>query len=298
MHTHPARRLWITLETLHDVAYFAKGVRPAGIALGLKGFWMTYFAFRAAPLGPVGPAVVVATFAGFHPAMVARALPDAWSRTTPEACVQARAAVSTAALRDAGVDAAGCGRAATLLGPVAAAADPTGRPLFAANAALEPPGDPVGRLWQLTTTLREHRGDGHIAALVAEGVSGLEAHLLQVSRGRYPDALMRQARGWPEDEWAAAAETLRGRGLLTPDTAPKLTDAGHGLLDTIESRSDERAWTGGLSRLGERGVDEVVALLLSSVRAVVAAGILPDVNPTGLPYPADPPSDGRAASGR
>ena len=86
MGTHPARRLWAALEPLHDVVYFADGVRPAGIALGLRGFWMTYFAFRAAPLGPVPAPPVVAVFAGFHPAMVAKALPDAWSRTTPAAC--------------------------------------------------------------------------------------------------------------------------------------------------------------------------------------------------------------------
>src|SRR5262245_56028732 len=100
---------------------------------------MTYFAFRAAPLGPVPAGPVVAAFAGFQPAMVAKALPDAWSRTTPQACLEARERVSAAALRDAGA----CDRAAAILGPVAAAADPTGRPLFAANAAVAPPGDPL-----------------------------------------------------------------------------------------------------------------------------------------------------------
>ena len=73
MGTHPARRLWAVLEPLQDVVYFADSVRPAGIALGLKGFWMTYFAFRAAPLGPVPAGPVVAAFAGFQPAMVANA---------------------------------------------------------------------------------------------------------------------------------------------------------------------------------------------------------------------------------
>jgi hypothetical protein len=57
------------------------------------------------------------------------------------------------------------------------------------------------------------------------------------------------------------------------------------VLEAIEARTDERAWTGGLALLGERGADEVVALLQPSVRAVVASGILPEVNPTGLPYP-------------
>ncbi len=285
MRTHPARRLWATLETLHEVTYFAEGVRPAGIALGLKGFWMTYFAFRAAPLGPVPAGPVVAAFGGFCPAMVARALPDSWSRTTPQACLDARADVSIAALREAGADSAACERAASLLGPVAAAADPTGRPLFAANAALQPPDDAVGRLWQLATTLREHRGDGHIAALVTEGITGLQAHLLQVADGRFAEALIGQARGWPEDEWAAAAESLRSLGLLTPGATPALTPAGRAVLEAVEAHTDERAWTGGLSLLGEQGAEEVIELLRPSVRAVVASGMLPEPNPTGVPYP-------------
>ncbi len=126
MPAHPARRLWAALETLHDVTYFAPEVRPAGMAQGLKGFWMTYFAWRAAPLGPVPAAPVVAMFAGFHPGTVARALPEAWSRTTPQACLAARAAVSAAALRDVGADPEACGRAAAMLAPVAAAADSNG----------------------------------------------------------------------------------------------------------------------------------------------------------------------------
>jgi helix-turn-helix protein len=283
--THPARRLWATLETLHDVTYFADGVRPAGMALGLRGFWMTYFAFRAAPLGPVPAGPVVATFAGFCPAMVAKALPDSWSRTTPRACLETRATVSTTALLKAGADPGACDRAAGLLGPVVAAADPTGRPLFAANAALPLPGDGVGRLWQVATTLREHRGDGHVAALVTAGISGLEAHLLQVADGRFPEAVIRQARGWPDEDWAAAGEALRGRGLLAPDQAPALTDAGRAVLDAIEEHTDERAWTGGLSALGEQGVEEVIDLLRPSVRAVIDSGMLPEANPAGLTYP-------------
>ena len=94
MSSAAARRLWWTLEPLHDVVYFAPGVREAGVGLGLRGFWMTYFAWRAAPLGPVPAAPVVAMFAGFHPGTVARALPEAWSRTTPQACLRARSKVA------------------------------------------------------------------------------------------------------------------------------------------------------------------------------------------------------------
>lgn len=278
---HPARRLWSSLEPLHDVVYFAPTVRDVGKAVGLRGYWMTYFAFRAAPLGPVEAGPVVATFAGFEPSMVAKALPDAWSRSTPERCLAARLEVSAAALREIGVDSSACATAVSALAPVLADADRTGRPLYAANAALTLPSDPVEALWQLATTLREHRGDGHVAALVACGISGLEALLLQVGLGRFPDELMRSVRGWSEAEWAAAADGLRQRGLLAGDGS--LTQAGRDLLADVEERTDAASWNGGLAALGADGVDRVVAALRESVVALWSSGVLPEVSPTGLP---------------
>ena len=78
------RRAWLALEAVHAVTYFAPESRAALADLGLRGFWMGYFAGRAAPLGPVGPGVVEATFFNFHPAMVRRAIPDAWTFASPE----------------------------------------------------------------------------------------------------------------------------------------------------------------------------------------------------------------------
>ncbi len=49
--THPARRIWRYLETLHAVSYFAPECTAAMKDLGLKGFWMGYFAGRGAPFG-------------------------------------------------------------------------------------------------------------------------------------------------------------------------------------------------------------------------------------------------------
>ena len=134
--------------------------------------------------------------------------------------------------------------------------------------------------------------------MVSEGITGLEAHLLQAAAGRFPQAVIRQVRGWSEGEWSVAADALCARGLLSrdgtaspdsaaaPDDSLSLTPAGRAVLDTIEARTDERAWTGGLAVLGERGVEEVLALLRPSARAVAASGMLPDINPTGVPYPA------------
>jgi hypothetical protein len=281
--SHPARRLWFVLEPLHDVVYFTPEVREAGIGLGLRGYWMTYFAFRAAPLGSIGAAPVAAMFAGFAPTMVAKALPDAWSRTTPSACLGARIRVSVDALRRLNVDPGGAARAAALLSPAVEGADHTGRPLFAANASLAPYDDPLADLWQVTASLREHRGDGHVAALAAAGVSGLEAHLLQVAKGTFTEGAIRSARGWTDQEWKAAAERLRDRGLLGAGPVPVLTPAGRNLLDDVESRTDEAAWSGALAVLGEQGVEAVEGLLEPAVAAVRASGMLPDVSPTGLP---------------
>ena len=283
MAIHPARRLWQTLETLHDVAYFAPEVRDVGIATGLKGYWMTYFAFRAAPLGPVGAPAVIASFANFNPEMVSRAIPDAWSRATPEQCLAARATVTTAALRGIGVDPAAAGRAVELLAPALKRLDVTGRPLAAANAALPVPTDPVGALWQTTATLREHRGDGHTAALVAAGVSGLESHLLQAAAGRFSGKLMRTVRGWSEEDWSKTDARLRDRGLLAGSDKATLTDSGWAALDEVEAHTDRAAWSGGLAILGEDGVADVVDVLAPAVDAMWASGIIPDINPTGLP---------------
>ena len=192
---HPARRLWQALETLHAVIYFAPSVREASAAAGLRGFWMAYFAFRSAPLGPVRHGPVTALFAGFRPSMVARALPDAWGYVEPAGCVALRVEAATHALRAAGVDEAACGEVTDRLATVLEQLDPTGRPLAAANADLPMPDDPVARLWQTATTLREHRGDGHVAAIVGAGLSGLEAHVLQARRSGIDPGDLQAARG-------------------------------------------------------------------------------------------------------
>jgi hypothetical protein len=289
MTEHPARRLWLSIETLHDVVYFAPEIRGAGTALGLRGFWMTYFAFRAAPLGSVGPDPVVAAFAGFEPGMVAKSLHDAWSRTTPQACIAARCEVSASVLGGLGVDGAACGRAVALLAGAVASADRTGRALFAANAAIPLADNGVEALWQVATSLREHRGDGHVAALVSAGISGLEAHVLQVAAGRMPKDAIIAARGWSGDDWAAAVGRLAERDLVSDDPLG-LTERGHGCLYEIEAATDNSAFVGALLPLGEHGVDEVVSILAPSVDAVRRSGVLPAFNPTGLK--SEPPPAG------
>src|SRR5262245_9038111 len=168
-----ARMMWTLYEPVHAVTYFSPEARAAFEAAGLRGFWRGYFAGRAAPLGPVGAAPVVAAFFNFSPAMVARAVPDVWCRAAPEVVLKARADGARAALRrlSGNLPDAVVAEAADQLTVAASRIGYEGRVLAAANAALPAPAEPVDRLWQAATTLREHRGDGHVAALVAAGLS-------------------------------------------------------------------------------------------------------------------------------
>ena len=182
-----ARRLYDRFEPIHAVTYFAPEARAAMDGFGFRGFWMGYFAARSAPLGQVAPEVVTALFYNFAPARVARALPAAWEIAPPLAVVQAREAAAVAALRRYGLtDDENVRTAAQLAGSAIQQASVVGRALFAANLALPWPTEPLAALWHATTLLREHRGDGHIAALVAEGVSGRESNVLQCAAGACP----------------------------------------------------------------------------------------------------------------
>jgi hypothetical protein len=283
MPIHPARRLWATLETLHAVTYFAPEVADAGRAIGLKGFWQTYFAFRAAPLGAVGPEAVVAIFAGFHPQMVGRALPAAWERAAPARCLEARRLVSASSLRQAGVSDAMAASVVAPLERAVARLDVTGRPLGAANMTVARGLSPVEDLWQLATVVREHRGDGHVAALVGAGLSGVEAHLLQTPAKGVPAQTIQRARGLSADDWTAAGRLLSERKLLAGEA---ITPAGQALLRGVEAKTDHLSWGGGLEAgLGEAGVADIVDRLKPAVEAVVATGWLTFPNPMGLPDP-------------
>jgi hypothetical protein len=95
-----SRRMWELMEPYHAVTYFAPESQQVCEALGAKGFWMSYFALRAAPLGPVPAEVVVATFYNFHPRKVAHAVPAAWEAASPADYLRAH----VAALLSGGLD--------------------------------------------------------------------------------------------------------------------------------------------------------------------------------------------------
>jgi hypothetical protein len=271
--------MWRLVEPIHAVTYFAPEALDAFARAGYRGFWMGYFAGRLAPLGPVGPQVGTAVCFGFAPSRVARALPDAWSFAPPADALEARLGGATAALRRVGGDTPGLEAAADLIWPAALHAATPGRVLAAANQALPRPDDPVGALWQAATTLREHRGDGHNAALVAAGLTPVQAHWLKIAAGESEDQALALSRGWPDDTWQRGRHELQVRGWLDPEG--RLTSEGHTARQVVEDETDAAAaspW----EHLGPGRTDALAELLTPLTDAVRQSGILPFPNPIGL----------------
>jgi hypothetical protein len=291
-----ARRLWPAYETYHAHIYFVPEAAEAYRELGLKGGWMGYFASRAAALGAASPGLVTAVFFNFHPAMVARALPDAWALAPPDEVLAARLRIADAALRRLiphHVGSAEEAEAAVLAREAAEAPALSGRPLFGALRSLPWPEAPHLQLWHACTLLREHRGDGHVAALTAVGLDGCEAHVTVAATGshslgggryssRIPRETLQSNRKWSDDDWAAAEDRLRSRGWLDDDGA--LTDEGRAGRTEAEARTDilaEEPWRA----LGAERTERLLELLTPMARAINDAGGVPVPNPVGVPAP-------------
>jgi hypothetical protein len=266
--------MWRTLEPYHGLVYFSRHAASAYATLSIEG-QASYFASRAAPLGPVPAEVVIATFYNFDPRLVHAAIPAAWHVTTPDAMVAARLSAIDAALREV------LGEDVLASDDMVAAADaarraaegctPDGRPLYAAHAALPWPDEPHLVLWHAVTLLREFRGDGHVAALVVAGIDPVEAlvtHGADLGTPVSADVLQR-TRGWADEDWAAACDRLRSRGWL--DAAAAFTAEGDAVRQRVEGMTDDLAmapWR----RLGEDACAELRATVRPWSRAIAESG--------------------------
>ncbi|MDX3588220.1 hypothetical protein OG920_02285 [Streptomyces europaeiscabiei] len=256
-----ARALHDVIEPYHAVLYYAPQVQEAFSDVGLKGMWRGYFGGRAAPLGPAPAAVVSALFHHFEPGLVARAVPSVWDAALPDDILAARLAGVDAALRallgDA-VDGTDVAEAASLAASAAAACGAPGRPLGAANAVLALPRAPHLALWQAATTLREYRGDGHVAALTHAEFDGVEALVTITAAGGEVRESIQARRGWTDEEWAEGERRLRTRGLL--DSAGDLTPGGRAARDAVEALTDRFA-SAPWNALGAQRAHRLYALL-------------------------------------
>jgi hypothetical protein len=153
-----------------------------------------------------------------------------------------------------------------------------GRTLFAANRGLPWPEEPLAALWHAATLLREHRGDGHVAALTAAGIHGREANVLQCAAGVVPRHVFSAARHYDEAEWAHVSAGLVDRGLL--DREGNLTTQGEAMRADVENRTDALALSA-YAVLDDQQLQQLLDALLPLTRAVLATGDIPEVTPIG-----------------
>ncbi len=265
-----ARRAWGTLETLHVPAFFAPEVAAAYEEFGVPATRAGYFAARASAFGPCGPELVVATFYVFAPQLVRAAVPAVWAAGTPEEWAAARRRGVATRLHDVLGD-PDVTEAVELAREACAGLTLAGRPVAAAWSAQPWPEEPLLQLWHAGLLLREHRGDGHVTALLSAGLDPVEA---LVTGGLASDSteFVRTTRGWTDEEWAAGVERLRARGLVDDDG---LTQAGRDLRDDVETVTDFLA-VEGWAHLGEQRLERLVELVTPLREQVLASGTLPD----------------------
>jgi hypothetical protein len=266
-----ARRLFELVEPIGVIPYSSDEANEALFALGFTNYWDVYFAGRAAPLGLVPAEVVDALFFNFAPGEVARHIPTVWRTTTPQAAIAARDAGCVNALRNILADHVGTpafARAADLLTKAATGAPVEGRPMYAALRALPVPDEVVARMFHAASLLREHRGDGHIAALMVEGVGGLEAHALYALAMGMPAAKFGRIHHLPPAQLGAITEGMRARGLIGEDGW--LTGEGRAVHDRVEAATDRLAMRP-YEALSAAELDELMDALDPLANVLVAA---------------------------
>ncbi len=264
-------RTWRTLEPIHSAIYFVPEADEEYGRLGFERRMSGYFPSRSAPMGAVDAEVVNATFFNFDPVFVERSMAGAWDRATPAQFSAARLVVADRMIRRLAADtidhlapAAEIARAAAM----AACERPEGRPLFAGHIGLDWPDEPHLVLWHAQTLLREFRGDGHVAALTAQGLSGCEALVTHGAAGEIASDILQSSRRRTDEDWAAAHDSLRSRGWLDADGA--FTEVGHQGRQWIEDRTDELA-VAPYAAIGEDACSELRGLCRSTSAALATA---------------------------
>lgn len=272
-----AGRVNRALDPLHSTVYFAPEQDEELQRVGLRPGRMCYFATRSAPMGPVPAAVVAATFYNFSPTLIERYIPRAWTLAPVDKIIEGRFAAVDRTLRrllgDEAPHAPAVQEAADLARAATEGLPTEGRPLYAGHAALDWPDAPHLVLWHAISLLREFRGDGHIAVLLAAELSGVEALVTHtVTHRGFTLPAAKATRGWSDDEWDAAVERLRERGVV--DEAGELTAAGQRLRADLEAATDRLAAAPWLT-LGVERTQRLVELGKALSREAVGNGAFP-----------------------
>lgn len=272
-----ARKLGSVLEPLAGQVYFAPECHANYVALGFdpspanaSGVALpdgpAYFTSRGSVMGQVAGAVVAAAFGVFNPEIVVRCVAIGWNRTDAPTICQARDDGAIAQLvRILGEQPEGIARVNELLTRAIEPLRPEGRPLYAGLGSQSLPDTPIGKMWRMGDMLREYRGDSHTAAWISAGLNATQIGLLSELYWGVPMRSYSRTRGWTNDQFDAAVESLQGRGLITADA---LTATGREARELIETVTDSQM-AGAIGALGDdiRELFEILEPWGAAVRA-------------------------------
>jgi hypothetical protein len=242
-----ARKLGSALEPLTGQVYFSPECHANYAALGFDASARTadgvalpdgpaYFTSRGSVMGQVSGEVVAAAFAVFNPEVVVPCVDMGWSRTDALTICTARDDGAIAQLRRLVGDAPdGVDRAKDLLARAVGPLRPEGRPLYSGLRSQSTPDSALGAVWRSSDMLREYRGDSHTTAWVSAGLDATEIGLLSELYWGLPMRSYSRTRAWTNDQFDAAQDRLRSRGLVDHTG---FTDAGRALREDIEVHTD------------------------------------------------------------
>jgi hypothetical protein len=278
-----ARRLRNVLEPIASNVYFSPDVNDAFEELGFgpgvaaEGCLTIaepsgYYCSRAACMGQVPGEVVVAAFGVFNPRLIIPAVERGWSIAGADAVLEARERGATASLTRILGDQPQLPVVTAVLQRAAAAGTASGRFLYAGLRSLGVPRTPWGALWRAVDTIREHRGDSHLAAWISSGLDPVEIGLLTEIYYGMPTKRYHRGRGWTEADLDSGLDRLRDRGLVDGEP-PHLTAEGAGLRESIELATDIQQRM--IIRAIGEDLDDLIDTLGPWSAAIVRAGGFP-----------------------
>ncbi|HEY4609348.1 MAG TPA: hypothetical protein VIH06_09095 [Ilumatobacteraceae bacterium] len=263
-----ARRLGSVLEPVVGQVYFSPECHANYAALGFEPSTRTannvalpdgpaYFTSRGSVMGQVAGDVVAAAFAVFNPAVVIPCVTLGWTRTDAATMCAARDDGAIGQLtRLLGNEPQGVGRARELLARAVEPLRPEGRPLYSGVRSQSMPDTSLGAVWRMGDMLREYRGDSHTTSWVSMGFDATEIGLLTELYWGLPMRSYSRTRAWTNDEFDAAQERLRSRGLVD-DTG--FTETGRAAREQVEVNTDQQL-SAAIAALGD-DIDELFAIM-------------------------------------
>jgi hypothetical protein len=267
----PARRLRDAVEAIAMHGQRSGAVPDRLAAFGLDAF-QSYVWSRAAALGTPPAAVVVSAFGVFEPGHLSAAYERARSTVSRDRVLAAREEAATAGLA-AVLPADDVAPLAEALLDAVRPLPGAARPLFSGLRRLPVPTGPHGRLWRAADLVREHRGDGHLAACVASGLDPVAMNVLTELSVGYSCGEYTATRGFGQEAISACLAELTRRGWVSDG---RLTPEGAAVRRTVEDSTDA-GQAALIARLGDR-LDGVTRTAEALSGRLLAA----------LPVPTDP----------